>query len=108
MPDIRRHLDIWSRLVILITFALFIAALFFKGLGHDLLLEAGVFLISVKLIMLAYKNSVDASQLNERLDSLQVTLIRMETLFETKCLTLIEEGQPDSSFSRPAGPNCKN
>jgi Flp pilus assembly protein TadB len=78
MPDFQRHLDIGSRLVILVTFVLFVVALFIKGLGHDLLLEGGVFLVSVKLIMMAYKNSVATRQLNDRLDQLQATLTRME------------------------------
>jgi len=33
-------------------------ALFTKGFTHDILLEAGVLLVSVKLIIMAYKNSV--------------------------------------------------
>ncbi len=74
----QRHLDIASRLVILITFVLFVAAVFVKGVGHELLLEAGVFLVSVKLIMMAYKNSLDAVRLNERLDAVQATLARVE------------------------------
>lgn len=78
MPDFQRHLDLGSRLVILVTFVLFVVALFIKGLGHDLLLEGGVFLVSVKLIMMAYKNSVATRQLNDRLDQLQATLTRME------------------------------
>jgi hypothetical protein len=41
-----------------LTLVLFVVAVFAKGLTHDLLLEAGVFLISVKLILAAYKNSV--------------------------------------------------
>ena len=41
-----------------LTLVLFVVALFAKGLTHDLLLEAGVFLVSVKLILAAYKNSV--------------------------------------------------
>jgi hypothetical protein len=80
MPDFQRHLDIGSRLVILVTFVLFVAALFIKGLGHDLLLEGGVFLVSVKLIMMAYKNSVATRQLNDRLDQLQATLTRIESM----------------------------
>ena len=51
-----KSLDLGSTIVIAITFALFIIALFTKGLTHDLLLEAGVFLVSVKLIMMAYQN----------------------------------------------------
>jgi len=41
--------------VILITAALFILALFTKGFTHDLLLEAGVLLVSIKIIMVNYK-----------------------------------------------------
>jgi hypothetical protein len=47
---------------------LFLAALFAKGLTHDLFLEAGVFLVSVKIIVMAYRNSVALSNLNEKLD----------------------------------------
>ena len=53
----KEHLDLGSIVVILITLVLFIAALFYKGFTHDLLLEAGVFLVSVKLIMVAYRNN---------------------------------------------------
>ncbi len=78
MPDIQKHLDIWSRLVILVTLVLFVAALFFKGFGHDLLLEAGVFLVSIKLITMAYKNSVGQAEVVGRLDALQQALARVE------------------------------
>ena len=56
----KEHLDLGSIVVILITLVLFIVALFYKGFTHDLLLEAGVFLVSVKLIMVAYKNNKNA------------------------------------------------
>jgi len=39
--------------------------LFTKGVTHDLLLEAGVFLLSVKLIMIFYKNSVLSQKLEK-------------------------------------------
>ena len=42
----------------MLTLALFVVALFVKGLTHDLLLEAGVFLVSVKLVLMNYKNSL--------------------------------------------------
>jgi len=54
----RKHFDVASLTVIIVTFVLFIVALFTKGFTHDLLLEVGIFLISVKLIMMAYKSSV--------------------------------------------------
>jgi hypothetical protein len=84
MPQTLRHLDLGSRLVILVTLALFIAALFVKGFGHDLLLEAGVFLVSVKLIIMAYKSSVGAARLEDRLDAVQAALARMERLLDSK------------------------
>ncbi|MBW2556045.1 MAG: hypothetical protein JRE07_03925 [Deltaproteobacteria bacterium] len=52
-----KHFDMGSMIVIIVTFILFITALFTKGLTHDLLLETGVFLVSVKLILMAFKNS---------------------------------------------------
>ena len=77
MDDFRKHFDTGSLLVILITFVLFVAALFTKGLTHDLLLEAGVFLVSVKLVIMAYKNGVATEKLLERLDGIQAALQRL-------------------------------
>ena len=54
----RKHFDTASLLVIIVTFTLFIVALFTKGFTQDLLLESGIFLVSVKLIMMSYRNSV--------------------------------------------------
>ena len=84
MAPIAHHLDPWSRVIIVVTLAMFVAALFIKGFGHDILLEAGVFLVSVKLIMMAYKNSVAAAELQGRLDRLQEALARMERLLESR------------------------
>ena len=56
---IMKNFNTGSVLVIIITFLLFALALFITtGFTHDLLLEAGVFLVSVKLIAMAYKFSV--------------------------------------------------
>jgi hypothetical protein len=78
MANFRKRFDPGSLLVILITFVLFVAALFTKGFTHDLLLEAGVFLVSVKLIIMAYKNGVATDKLQERLDGIEATLKRLE------------------------------
>ncbi len=56
MVEMRKYFDLWSLLVIVITFLLFAIALFTKGLTHDLLLEAAVFLVSVKLILMSHRN----------------------------------------------------
>ena len=56
------------------TLALFVGALFIKGLTHDLFLEAGVFLISVKLILMSYKHGVYIDQIHHKLDELKALL----------------------------------
>ncbi len=63
----KEFLDPTSIIVILVTLVLFIAALFYKGFTHDLLLEAGVFLVSVKLILLSYRNRVFISDIKGEL-----------------------------------------
>lgn len=67
----RQHFNVGSLVVIIITFILFIFALFTKGLTHELLLEAGIFLISVKLIMMAYKNSVCVKSIENELKEIK-------------------------------------
>ena len=78
MSDITRQLDLGSRLVIFVTFVLFAIALFVKGLGHDILLEAGVFLVSVKLILMTYKSGAAASELSERLARIERALVQID------------------------------
>lgn len=73
-----RHFDRGSFIVILITFVLFVGAIFTKGFSHDLLLEAGIFLVSVKLIVMAYKHSVANRELFDRLDQMQDAIARLE------------------------------
>jgi hypothetical protein len=71
-----KHFDWWSVVVIVLTFVLFALALFIKGLTHEVLLEAGVFLVSLKLILMSHKNSVLAENLAERLDEIQQAVRR--------------------------------
>jgi len=70
----KKHFDEGSMIVIVITFVLFILALFTKGFTHDLLLEAGVFLVSVKLIMMAHKNSVNVESFRKELRKIKELL----------------------------------
>jgi hypothetical protein len=69
-----KHFDMGSLIVIAITFCLFVMALFFTGLTHALLLEAGVFLVSVKLILMAYKSSVSSAQIESELQKIKEIL----------------------------------
>ena len=66
-----KHFDTASIIVIVITFVLFTMALFFTGFTHDLLLEAGVFLVSVKLIIMAYKASVSSIEIQRELEEIK-------------------------------------
>ena len=69
-----KHFDIGAIVVIIITFILFVTALFFTGFTHDLLLEAGVFLVSVKLIIIAYKTSVSTEVIQRELEEIKSLL----------------------------------
>ncbi len=70
-----KHHDPWALVVIVLTLVLFLMALFIKGLTHDLLLEAGVFLVSVKLIMMSRKQSELAEALEQRLEQIHDLLL---------------------------------
>ncbi len=78
MKVIQKHFDVGSWLVIVVTLALFIVALFIKGFTHDLLLEAGIFLVSVKLILMTYKNGAATDALQRKLDEIHLAIGRME------------------------------
>lgn len=67
-------LELGSHATIGITLALFVVAIFTKGLTHDLLLEAGVFLVSAKLIMMSHKNALVADELRSELRQIRELL----------------------------------
>ncbi|MCU1241616.1 MAG: hypothetical protein JWO71_2342 [Candidatus Acidoferrum typicum] len=66
--------DPWTVIIIALSVGLFVVALFIKGFTHELLLEAGVFLVSVKLILMAQKNTETENRLEERLANIQEML----------------------------------
>ncbi len=72
------HSDIGSSIIIAITFGLFAAALLTKGFTHDLLLEAGVFLVSVKLIVMAYKNAMASKKIMKELHAIKEIMGKSE------------------------------
>jgi hypothetical protein len=72
MPkSVLSNIDPLSMVVIVLTLVLFVTALFATGFTHDLLQECGVFLVSVKLIMMSHKNGVTAIQAEQRLEKIQ-------------------------------------
>ena len=72
----KKHFDMGSLIIIIVTFLLFISALLTKGFTQDLLLEAGVFLVSVKLILMAYHNSVYIKSIQNELKDIKGLLKR--------------------------------
>jgi hypothetical protein len=72
--SMRKHFDIGSMIVVVITFVLFTVALFTKGFTHDLLLEIGVFLVSVKIIMMSYQNGVHVMSIQNELKEIKELL----------------------------------
>jgi hypothetical protein len=69
-----KDFDAGSLIVIITTFILFVAALFFTGFTHDLLLEAGVVLVSVKLIIMAYKSGVETEYIRRELKEIKINM----------------------------------
>jgi hypothetical protein len=63
--------DPLSLVIILLTLALFGLALFVTGFTHDLLQESGVFLVSVKLVVMSHKNGVSARHAEKQLEEIQ-------------------------------------
>lgn len=70
----RKLLDIGSWVTIVVTLVLFAVSLFVKGVPHDLLLEAGVFLVSLKLIIMTYKNSIASDEVKAEIRELREAL----------------------------------
>jgi hypothetical protein len=75
---IREFIDFWSGLVIMLTLLLFGLALFLHGFTKDLLLEAGVLLVSAKLVIMSHKNAVLWEHLHDTLDEIKASLSRMQ------------------------------
>jgi hypothetical protein len=69
-----KYFDTGTIFVIIVTGLLFTVALFVKGFTHELLLEAGVLMVSIKLIMMAYRNSLNFDELKKELHDIKTLL----------------------------------
>lgn len=65
--------------IILTTLALFITAVFTKGLTHDIFLEAAVFLVSVKVIFLTFRTNTMTRNILKQLEDLNSLLLSKKT-----------------------------
>ncbi len=66
--------ELGNTIVIILTFILFTIALFVTGLTKDLLLEAGVLLVSVKIILLSASNRSSNKEIIKKLDEINEKL----------------------------------
>lgn len=73
----KQIVDVGSNITIVVTLVLFVIALFSTGFTHDLLLEAGVFLVSVKLIIMSYRNGQAAEAVRSELEQIRKALERL-------------------------------
>ncbi len=65
------RLDFGSAFIIVITFILFVVSLFVKGLSHEILLDSAVFLVSVKIIIMSFKNESYIKELSKQLEEIK-------------------------------------
>ena len=76
MDVINRYLGYGSLIVIVVTVVLFVLALFVKGATHDLFVEAGVFLVSVKLIIASQRSYLQGRSIERKIDELAARIDR--------------------------------
>jgi hypothetical protein len=74
----KKYLSAADSTVIVITFLLFAIALFAKGFTHDLLLESGVLLVSIKIIMMSYKNISSVKAIMKELDEIKQAILALK------------------------------
>lgn len=69
MKKLADYIDLGTLSVMGITLILFLSALFTRGFTHALLLEGGVFLISVKLMLNHYRQTLALHSIEEKLNA---------------------------------------
>lgn len=69
---LKPFVNLASLLTVLVTLGLFVAAALTKGFTEELLLEAAVFLISVKLVIGNYKTHMELAAIRNELAELRV------------------------------------
>ena len=66
----KKLIDLASLATLVLTVVLFVVALFENGFTHDLLLEAGVFLVSAKIVIGNYQGKAAIQSIESKLDEL--------------------------------------
>lgn len=73
-----RRMDAGSAATLVVTLVLFVAALFSKGITHDLFLEGGVLLVSLKVVMAIQRIREGDEKIERRLDRIETLLTKRE------------------------------
>lgn len=66
----KKRTAIASWLTVFVTTALLVASLIEKGFTHEILLEAAVFLVSLKLVIAMHRSQLDNQETQTKLDAL--------------------------------------
>jgi hypothetical protein len=96
----RKNFDGGSLLVMGMTLTLFLIALATNGFTHDLSLEAGVFLVSVKLILVGYKMSAANEAMRKRLDEIHSLLTQQGARHEDDSAAASQPGHIDTPTAK--------
>jgi c-di-AMP phosphodiesterase-like protein len=79
MTQMKKNFDLANVITIALTIILFVIALFATGFTKDLLLEAGVLLVSVKIILMSAANRDSNKEIINKLNEIN------EKLQDGKC-----------------------
>jgi hypothetical protein len=96
-----KGIDLGTGIVIVLTAALFCLSLVVHGFTHEVFLESGVFLISVKLILITTKLAASEQRLETHLKQIK------ELLANGKGASSMKETDPASSSASPLGERKK-
>lgn len=76
----KNNLDVSNTIVVVLTFNLFGIALFTTGFTKDLLLEAWVLLVSIKIIILGNSNKISNMEIIKKLDEIDKKLEELKII----------------------------
>lgn len=72
----KKRLDFGNLVIIVMTLILFIVALFVTGLTKAILLEAAVFLVSLKIILMSHKISLTEDKILRELKEIKEDILK--------------------------------
>lgn len=75
----KRYLSTGDTVILTITLFLFIIAIFTEGFIHNLSLEAGILLVSIKVIMIGYKIKLSNNVILKELEDIKKTLLEIKS-----------------------------